>query len=155
MKLPDLALAAEALANDSMGELPADVDTLAHLLVEARRAKRAISDVERAIESALATAMPKKQITVQGVGTLERRKGNDRKAWDHERLGARIAALSRDERVLDESTGVIEGEAEAAVRVLLACARPDYRVTALRERGLDPDDYCLSEPGRTSVQVIA
>ena len=46
---------------------------------------------------------------------------------------------------------------EAVVSTVLACApitpSMKWRVTALRERGIDPDEWCTSKPGRVSLQI--
>lgn len=122
--------------------------TLTHLDSE----MKALREQRDHIIAALAAAMPSKVVELPGVGVLERRGGRTRKAWDHEMLMRLVLARSRDERRCDPETGEFEDAGEAAVRVLAECAHVDYwRSTALRQRGVDPDEYAESTPAPPSV----
>lgn len=113
---------------------------------------RALREQRDHIVAAIVAAMPSKVVELPGVGSLERKKGNDRRRWDHETLLRVVLARSRDERRADPETGEYEDAGEAAVRVLAECAHVDYwRAAALKARGLDPDEYCESSPAPPSV----
>jgi hypothetical protein len=103
----------------------------------------------------LAKAMPRDVVELAGVGRVERRRGKDRKAWDHDALFARVLAYGRDERRVDLETGeVLESEGEAVLRVLREMAHVDYwKAAALRQRRLNPDEFATATPGRASIQV--
>ncbi len=58
-----------------------------------------------------------------------------------------------DERKLDELTGEYDSEGAAVARVLEQCARPSWRLTPLRELGLDPDEWCEVEPDGWSIKL--
>lgn len=135
---------------------PTDRDELARTLSKLRSARRMVSDAERDIEQHLATAMgPDKVVAVEGLGTVEVKHSAVKPKWDHERLLPRIAAMSRDERLINERTGEIESDSDAAVRVLFECASIGYwRVGKLKERGLDPKDFSENEGWRASVRIL-
>lgn len=125
---------------------------------EALRSLRAVVKALRLIDDDLADRLADVTSygdTVLGDRRVTKRQGNNRKAWDHERLVARVVAAGRDERRIDLDTGeVLESEAAAVVRALVACAGiRDWRVTALRERGIDPGEYCETTPGTTRIEV--
>ena len=87
-----------------------------------------------------------------GIGVVTVKRGNDRKEWDHDGLRRAVVAHAREDRIVT-ADGEIESEAEAAVRHLFDCARPSWRVTALRKIDVDPDEYCATLPGRVSVVI--
>ena len=64
-----------------------------------------------------------------------------------------LVALALDERKLDEETGEYEPAWEAVARVLMECARPNWRVTPLRARGLSVDEFCHEEHDSYSVML--
>jgi hypothetical protein len=133
-----------------------DTPRLAFGLDRVRELRRILGDLERAIEGDVATLMDGKTETVDGLGTLERRKGTDRKAWQSDDL---LRRLVRD-AVDPEHTGEMPSASEvldAVVSTVTECApitgSLGWRVTALKARGIDPDEWCESKPGRTSVQI--
>lgn len=138
----------------------ADTAEVARALVQVRNARRSLGDIERELETELAeNRFESKVTTVSGVGTFEVRRGSVRKSWDSDGL---VSLLVR--RALDpEGTGEIPGNpfaiAERIRDALTECApftpSMGWRVTALRARGVDVDDYCATSPGRVSVQIVA
>lgn len=134
---------------------PIDRDELAHTLSRLRSARRMLSDAERDIEQHLATAMgDDKVVVVEGLGTVERKHSPVKPTWDHERLLPRIAAMSRDERLINERTGEIESDSDAAARVLFECAAISYwRVGKLQERGIDAKEYRSEDSWRASIRI--
>jgi hypothetical protein len=155
VKLSELVEECESHAEHWMQPHDLSVGVLAWELQAARRAARACSDIARAIEGQLAEKMEGKTEVVEGVGTLERHWSPAKTTWNHGPLATLVAAASRDERVLDEKTGVIEGEAEASARVLLRNAGISYwRVGELKRLGIDPDEYREKEGGRWTVRFV-
>jgi hypothetical protein len=130
---------------------------LAFGLDRIRELRRQLGDLERAVEADVATLMDGKTETVDGLGTLERRRGTDRKAWQSDDLLKLIVRQAVD----PEGTGEVAGTPiEVLGRVLEAITdcvpvTPSlgWRVTALRSHGVDPDEWCETKPGRTSVQI--
>lgn len=121
-------------------------------LREVRDLKRALGVWDDHLSDQIAELMPGKWDEVEGVGLVEVKRGAKRTKWDHDALSSLVVARALDERKLDESTGEYEREAEAVSRVLRECAAFSYwRVTKLRERGIDPDEYAETQPGRVSV----
>lgn len=133
-----------------------DTESLAFGLDRVRELRRVLGDLERAVEAHVAALMDGKTETVDGLGTLERRKGTDRKQWQSEDL---LRRLVRD-AVDPEHTGELPsaGEVlEAVVSTVTDCApftgSLGWRVTALKARGVDPDEWCATSPGATRVQI--
>lgn len=129
------------------------VDRAVSDLADLRAAVATLRDHEAELTDWLAAALGSNTITVDGVGVVQVRHATDRRAWDNDALIRLVIARGRDERRVDESTGEYESEGEAVGRALTECARPSWRVTALRARGIDPSEYCESTPGKTSVVI--
>ncbi len=133
---------------------PLDVEEAAPILKAVRDMKWTLGVLEKSIESKLVEAMPKKKVSIEGLGTLERMTGNTRKNWDHRLLASMIAGRA----VVDEATGEILAPKEAAERakdlLLEAAAISYWRAGVLREKfGLDPDRYCDSEKSKPTVII--
>lgn len=104
----------------------------------------------------VANLMPSPQWDVEGVGRLERKQATDRRSWDWEALWP---ALVRNE--LDpDGTGelpavaeVVEAMTRLAVDVIGLTGSKAPRVTELRKRGLQVDEWCESKPGKVSVVI--
>jgi hypothetical protein len=137
-------------------EVAGDVAGIAALLSTLRRCRTTLGFIESEAEGALARVMPEKIVIIDGVGVLERRSGKKRTAWDHRRVAFLLAARVADRRV-DPDTGEVMPPgvlAGAVTEEILGCAGISYwRVGALRDRNLDPSDYCEENPGRPSVQI--
>jgi hypothetical protein len=98
----------------------------------------------------LAAEMTEDRLEIPDLGVFERRRKADRKAWDHE--GLRRELWKRAECNVDPETGEIESEAEAQVRTIFECARTEWRTTALRKYGIDPNEYAEVTYGGYSIQ---
>lgn len=113
-----------------------------------------LRDVERTVEHLQAGAMPSRYADVEGVGRIERGRADEWRNWQAESLAHLVAMMA----VTDPDTGA---EVELAPRVLamrvadelMACARFSWRLTALRERGIDPEDYAHHRKGRPTVRM--
>lgn len=132
-----------------------DLHRLAEGLAQLRTINGDLQQLARHVEDNVAALMPDKQVEIPGVGVIERRRGTDRRKWQSEDL---LRTLIRDE--LDDGTGELPSPAETLDRVLgvvTACmpvtGSLGWRVTALRERGIDPDEWAECTPGRVSVQI--
>ncbi len=149
-----LALRADA---DDLNEADLDglswetaVETLHHL----RLTRQTLSAIEDALTRHIAGEWRKHKIRdrqeVEGIGSIEVRRSKDRKAWEHDRLGS---------AVIDANLAATEGELPdpfTISRWVLDAAAPSYwRTGVLKKLGLDPDEYCESIPGRTSVQITS
>lgn len=131
-----------------------DIDRAVRDLAELRAARKALADWEDVLAEFVADGIGRNTVHVDGVGAVEAKRGAKRTEWDHDALWRTVVARARDERAVDPDTGeVVESEGEAVGRVLAECARPAWRLTPLRDRGIDPDEYCHTQPGRISVVI--
>lgn len=115
--------------------------------------KKDLDVLLRACEEDAANLLPEKKVMVDGFGVVERRTAQTRK-WQSEDL---LMDVCR--RVLDpEGTGEIQPSAVMELISVLKRIMPitgslGWRVTALKEQGIDPDDYSEVSWGRKSIQI--
>lgn len=131
-----------------------DVETLARLHVQLAEDKHRLALCSRAVEERLAEVMPKR-VELDGLPVIERRQGATRKQWQSEDL---LDLLLRRASFDDDGTLRDSTEIRDRVRAELVACVPftgslGWRVTALKERDIDPDEWCESQPGRVSVQI--
>lgn len=141
-----------------LAESEDDYAELAELLVDVRELRRQLGDQEREVEGVLVAVLPDRKVEVPQVGVVERRSGSVRKKWDSEAL---VARLVRD-RLYDSETGEARfvsarDAVDAAVSVVTACApftgSMGWRAGALRDFGIDPDEWCESVKGPDRIQI--
>lgn len=135
--------------------IPEDLEALGRTLIAARGLAGAVSDYARRIEGAMADQMQSKLVVIENVGAFERRKAKDRKAWDHKAIARELVRVANDERI-DKLTGEVRmSEGDAVAHTIISCAGISYwKITDLKGRGIDPDEFCESTPGRVSVVVV-
>lgn len=132
----------------------AEPAALAHILALIRDLRADLQVIYREVERQLLDAMgDTKRFVVPGLGEIERKRGTSRTAWDSDGLRPVVVARALDERQLDEESGEYESQASAVSRVLGECARFEWRVTALRAHGIDPDEYCHTAWGDSSIAL--
>jgi hypothetical protein len=125
-----------------------EADLIALTMLKEARTNLAI--VERDLEQALAQAMAGKNLIVEGVGTFERTKKKNRTQWDKDDL-LRVVI---DSRKFDPMTGELIDETPLD-RVLACWNLPAPRLTALRDRGIDVDEFCHSEDAGWAIRLIS
>lgn len=130
-----------------------DRDDLVHLLCDLRELRAGLAEFTKDVERDLMALADTKRFVVDGIGEITVRKATTRREWDHSGLTRKLVALALDERILDEETGEFEPAYEAVARVLGECARPEWRVTPLRARGVPIDEYCVETDGGYQVQL--
>lgn len=134
-----------------------DWETLVYGLASLAPLLRDLRDLERAIKSDIAGLLPSKQVTVEGVGVVERRNGgSDRKDWDWERLLPTLIRLYVDpdgNGEVPEPGEVMDRMRKLIVDVIGVTPSKGPKITPLREMGLDPDEWCASIPKPPSVQI--
>lgn len=135
---------------DRLSVGPAFLNDALRAYAKVADAARLIAQVRDEFAAALAEVMPDKRVTVMGVGTFERHRKSSRKSWDKDQLLRDVL----DTRRVDPSTGEVRDEAPID-KVLDVWTLGAPKVTALRERGLDPDDYCAVERGAMTLEVVA
>jgi hypothetical protein len=135
-----LAETVENLANNVEHHAPSlDFDQAVHLLVAIRNARQQLADAYAVVEKHACREAGEKRAEVAGVGVVEV-KGNVRRVkWDTESL--RRAVL--DSRLVNQETGELVDETPLD-KVLQVWNLGTPRVTALRARGLDPDEFCAA-----------
>lgn len=130
-----------------------DPELLAQMIVRVRRLVAELREFAATVERRYAEIAPK-AAEFAGIGLVEVKRETKRTAWQHDEILKRIVAMARDERAFDETTGeALEDEFSCLARVLSECARFEWRVTPLRARGLDPDEFCHTEYGKPAVKV--
>jgi hypothetical protein len=124
-----------------------EADLIALAIIKEARANLAVA--ERDLENVLAKSMPDKILVVDGAGTFERSKKKSRTQWDRERLLPDVL----DTRLFNPNTGelVEETPLDKALSVWNLGAP---RITVLRDRGLDPEDYCHTEDAGWQIRHI-
>lgn len=134
---------------------PPTIDALGRKLANLREQRRILDDEIHVVEDELVDAMQAEkawEFTVEGVGTLVRHGGTVRKEWDNDALFREIWAR-RITRKVDEATGEVESEAEAVLRHVKECARPSWRVTALKALQIEVDEFSTKTVGRSTVEI--
>lgn len=115
---------------------------------------RALADL---VERDVAELLPERRVELEGVGVIEKQKRTTRRAWESDRL---LAAVVR--KALDpEGTGEIPYspmEAVAALTGALTAVVPftgslGWRVTALRDMGFEPGDFCEETDAGYGVRI--
>ena len=131
-----------------------DWESLGDGLERIRALKRQLSTLERHVEDHVAALMPDKRIVTPGLG-MERRTSKDRRGWQSEEILRELHAQS-----WADGDGVqrTEGEAfevfyESVKECVPLTGSLAWRVKALAEYGIDPEDYAEVTPGRTSVST--
>jgi hypothetical protein len=102
--------------------------------------------LESSVKQYIADTLPERQVTVAGVGTVERLKKTTRRNWDSEELLRKIVVGA----LVDPETGEIPSSPMEAVDNVMAEVKAcvpftgstSWRVGALRDRGFDPDEWC-------------
>lgn len=149
-----------AFSRDLLGEVMTeyeaadlDRDDLVHWLAYLRDLKAELATFFGIVERDLMAQAGERRWVTPGIGEVTVRKATKRTEWDSEALTRVIVARALDERVLDESTGEFEASHDAVARVLSECARPSWRLTPLRARGIDPSEFCSERDGGYSVEL--
>jgi len=118
-----------------------DPARLALLLADLRDVKQAASEAYSNVEGALIHAMGKeRQVLVEGLGLVERKKVIRRKDWRNEALWLEVVGHARS-------------DGREPHHVLAEVSRPSWRIEALRGIGIDPADYCLEEDQGWSLKL--
>jgi hypothetical protein len=141
-----------------------DLDRAVRDLASLRAARQALADWELVLTEFVADAVGRNTLTVDGVGTVEAKRGVSRKEWDIPSL-LRVVLDSRmapdpatgEADPTDDGHAEVKGEAVSTSpdlsRVLHVWNLGTPRVTALRDRGIDPDEFAATSPGRTSIVI--
>jgi hypothetical protein len=147
--------AALLIADDMRAKLVEEGDwvQLCYAVEGLKAIKRDLDTLLRECEADVADLLPDKKVTVPGFGVVEKRVASTRK-WDSETL---LMDICR--RILDpEGTGEISVSSVVDLIAVLKKVMPitgslGWRVTALKDAGIDPDNYSDISWGRKSIQI--
>lgn len=151
--------AAIAAADESRSRLHAlgDWRGLAVGLDQVRSLKRDLALLESTVTASLAEVMPSRQEEVPGLGVIERQRAKTRRWPDPQGV---LMAVVRSE--LDpDGTGELPGDpVEVMSRIVAAVAEcapltpsMNWRLGALRRRGIDPDTWAETTESHWSVRI--
>jgi hypothetical protein len=119
-----------------------------------REARQRLHALESALETHIEGGFrreglrPRYGVAVEGVGMVEVDRPWSRKAWNHQ-------AVAKD--LIDTHMADRGGEQpdpyEVRDWIMEAAGVAYWRVTPIRDAGLDPDDYCVKERGVPTVKI--
>lgn len=124
-----------------------DIEALADGYAELDQFVKAARDVRNHAEDAIAGLMNGRVVNLDDRVTLERHGGYKRTDWDWDGLLHELGA----DRWIDPNTGECVVDTLREVVSLTASVSP--RVGALRDRGIQADQFCSSTPARRTVTV--
>ena len=137
----------EAVHLERKSEDPERVVRLIHMGFILNEAKKYITSLQKEASTLLLDSEWDQSPFQSQHFSMETKTGQPRKKWDHKGLASVVAKRIHDSSI-DMDTGELLKSAEEQIGELLEYASPSYwRVTALRELGIEPDDYCeVQEP---------
>lgn len=124
-----------------------DLEALAHGYAELDQFVRAARDVRNHAEDHIARLMPSRIVNLGDEVTLERHQGTVRRQWQSVELLRHLVGG----RLVDASTG--EDVTDRLVACLPLTGSLGWRAGALRDHGVDPDQWCSTSPARRTVSV--
>jgi hypothetical protein len=128
------------------------LESAARLLVLVRAAKAALAVGEGDLQRHVAELMGNKQVEVPGLGVLVKHYAGSRKGWDHESCRRAVVARLADELPY---AGAVDANGERVPTAAMVSGVLDewakvcgyqWKVTGLRDLGLDPDLYSEFTP---------
>jgi hypothetical protein len=109
--------------------------------------KRLASDLHRVAEDYFVDLMGNEKRALVDGTVVEVRRAYRRTDWEHSKLATHVALTALGGEVVEGMDVIVDA-------FLRAC-RPEWRITALKEFGLDDEDYCSRELGRATVTVVS
>jgi len=130
-----------------------DWQALTRGLAAFRDMKANLDVLIRAIEDDVAANLPDKKVVLDGVGMIERRSTTSRK-WESENLLQHLASRT----VQPDGNGMVTSAQLFEFIQLLRAALPftastGWRVTALRDNGIDVDNFSDTTYGRQTITI--
>ena len=130
-----------------------DYVTLAWVVNEARKFKFELDAFVRECEENVAALLPNKKEIIDGLGVVEKRTTSSRK-WESPELLRHLVRTTLD----PENTGELKTENIMELLGLLEQVLPltsslGWRVTPLREHGINVDSYSEVTYGRSNIQI--
>jgi len=143
--LPPALESIEALAG-LCAEMDESVNAL--LLRDLAKFRMNISELMAQVEKVILEKSGDKSFMVHGFGEVEIKRRTKRTAWDRDALLSAVL----DSRLVDPTSGEVHDETPIE-KVLDVWNLGAPRVTALRERGLQPDEFCDEEADGWAVKL--
>jgi hypothetical protein len=135
---------------------------IARLLIAVRDLRADLGETATTLETVLVQEMGRgRKLELPGYGLVEVRKRWKRSRWDWSELLPVIAARIVDDpaTIFDPETGEVLPPAvigaNVATRLRDAISFSSAKVTALREMGIQVDEFCEEEPDGYAVQLPA
>lgn len=140
------SLMEKAIADSEVDVFPENDRDAVEFLVAARELHRLTGDLARIAEDMVVAALDGARRKTVGERTVEVRRAYRRTEWEHSKLAMHVALRATQGEVIDGMAEIVDE--------FVKCCNPSWRVTALKERGLDDADYCTRELSRASVSVL-
>lgn len=139
----------QQLAHPAFEVDKSDIPALLALRDVASDNKRDWGGIIDALDNLIAEVMDEQQVTVDGYGTIKRHPNVSRRAWQSEDL----LRLILDSRQIDPETGEAESQVDILKKVF-GLKGYQARLGALRDRGIDPDEWCSTERRGWKLEVL-
>lgn len=156
--LTNLEAAAEAVTHAPLDAVTS-IDEAVVVLERIQKVRSLLSEAEDECHSFLADTIPGKRYAVEGADHAEVEIVTEtrRTQWRHADLMDDLYAAIFDLTEVDPETGELlyrdERPQDKLRRWLDKCVRPSWKVTGLKELGIDPDDYCITEYGKKRARL--
>lgn len=131
---------------EQVADVAADLKGATEFLVVTRELRALTADAARIAEDIVVDAMGEKRTATFDGRTVEVRRSYRRSDWEHSKLATHVALRATGGELIDQMPEVIDA--------LLKACNPSWRVTVLKEIGLDDKDYCSRELQRATVAVL-
>lgn len=134
--------------------LPAsDIENIAEGVLALDTVRQDLVAVREAAEAQLITAMGDlPEVSVAGA-TMELRRSDSRKAWDHKAISAEVAERLVQSSVDFETGEMLKSTEELIMDVLTYAGVSYWKVKALNNLGISADDYCEVTEGPMKVRI--
>lgn len=139
-----------------VGEIT-DPITLAGYLAALRDVKQDVSRVYDDIERAVIFTAGDRKLEVPSLGVVEIKSSVRRTGWQHDELFRSVISRLADEPgVFYDEDGCLMPSSQIAANVvarLRDVLSPSWKVTGIRDIGLDPDEFCTTDEKRFGVKL--
>lgn len=141
-----LVLAEKLIEDTETVVNPEDLKAATDFLIVAREFRALAADLARIAEDMVAAAMGDKKTSTFDGRTIEVRRAYRRTDWEHAKLATHVALRATGGELVDQLPEIVDAFVKAC--------NPSWRITYLKEIGLDDEDYCSRELGRATVTVL-
>lgn len=107
---------------------------------------RYVRDRLHTVTAAALQAMKVRRLTVESVVTVEGTSSVERSEWRHRDLLVKLLTQMFPKGLVNRNDGEV-WEVDALADSFLAWCRPEWKLTGVRDCGVNPDDYCTIKTG--------